>query len=645
MLYPAELWDQPARTIGEERPAAKVENVRAQLFVCAENGEGAPRRNLDLDRAERFVGLGEEGAEGKLDVVERPFGAPNAQPGKGRELADRELRAGPRRVAERPAGHQRKDMFPSVEEPQPVEPVRHGDSQVEVGEGVIGACAAKRPDDKQVPRAPFRRHAQRSFSVRFALVARKVVTWHERVGVQRRRIDRIEIADDQVGRHAQRGRMAQAAIGGDDAPAGDRLAQGGTGADIACKQEGERSHGGVPLRLRPRGQALKWRPLTGCPIQGLRGKSQPDEPDPARTGGGMGDGRRPRLPLAPSGYHGCLMRTLLLPSLVLAILATTPLSQAFGQDAEKPVLTVYTYDSFVPDWGPGPRIETGFEAICGCDLRFVGLDDGVGILNRLRLEGEGTTADVALGMTTDLIPELRATGLFAPSGIDLSTLDLPVAYDDADFVPFDYAPLAFVYDSETVSTVPDSFDALISGPADEKIVIMDPRTSTPGLGLLLWMKAVYGDAAAEKWKALSPRILTVTPGWSEAYGLFTSGEAPIVLSYTTSPAYHMVEEGSERYKAARFSEGQYMQVEIAGILKTSDHPDLARAFLEYLVSPEVQSFIPVTNWTLPVVTPSQPLPDAFGKLVSPAKALMIDPEDVAANRQAWTQEWLQAIGR
>ena len=159
------------------------------------------------------------------------------------------------------------------------------------------------------------------------------------------------------------------------------------------------------------------------------------------------------------------------------------------------------------------------------------------------------------------------------------------------------------------------------------------------------MKAVYGDAAAEKWKALSPRILTVTPGWSEAYGLFTSGEAPIVLSYTTSPAYHMVEEGTERYKAARFSEGQYMQVEIAGVLKTSEHPDLAKAFLEYLVSPEVQSFIPVTNWTLPVVTPSQPLPDAFGKLVSPAKALMIDPEDVAANRQAWTQEWLQAIGR
>ncbi len=69
------------------------------------------------------------------------------------------------------------------------------------------------------------------------------------------------------------------------------------------------------------------------------------------------------------------------------------------------------------------------------------------------------------------------------------------------------------------------------------------------------MKAVYGDRAAEQWKKLQPRILTITPGWSEAYGLFTKGEAPMVLSYTTSPAYHMVAENTSRYQAAAFSEG------------------------------------------------------------------------------------------
>ena len=50
-------------------------------------------------------------------------------------------------------------------------------------------------------------------------------------------------------------------------------------------------------------------------------------------------------------------------------------------------LTVYTYDSFVAEWGPGPVIEKAFEARCDCDLEFVAVGDGAEILSRLRLEG------------------------------------------------------------------------------------------------------------------------------------------------------------------------------------------------------------------------------------------------------------------
>ena len=67
--------------------------------------------------------------------------------------------------------------------------------------------------------------------------------------------------------------------------------------------------------------------------------------------------------------------------------------------------------------------------------------------------------------------------------------------------------------------------------------------------VFLWMKAVYGEEADRAWERLSGRVLTVTKGWSEAYGLFLDGEAPMVLSYTTSPAYHQVIEGTDRYKA------------------------------------------------------------------------------------------------
>lgn len=316
---------------------------------------------------------------------------------------------------------------------------------------------------------------------------------------------------------------------------------------------------------------------------------------------------------------------------------------AFAQNGDQPTLTVYTYDSFSAEWGPGPKLKQAFEADCGCTLDFVGLDDGVAILNRLKLEGASTKADVALGLTSDLIPEAKATGMFMDSRVDLTDLSVPTGFADAVFVPYDYSYLAFVYDSQSVETPPKSLADLVSGDPEQKIAIEDPRTSTPGLGFLLWMKAVYGDEAAAKWEELRPRILTVTPGWSEAYGLFTKGEVPIVLSYTTSPAYHAIEEGTDRYKAAGFAEGQYLQIEVASILKDTPHPELARKFLSFLVGKEAQSILPTTNWALPV-RGDVDLPEAFSTLVSVDKPLLIDPETVAKNRRAWTDEWLQAVG-
>ncbi len=92
--------------------------------------------------------------------------------------------------------------------------------------------------------------------------------------------------------------------------------------------------------------------------------------------------------------------------------------------AETPVLTVYTYDSFTSDWGPGPAVEKAFEAECGCDLEFVAAGDGAALLGRLKLEGASTKADIALGLDTNLTADAAATGLFAPHGLTPAT-DLP----------------------------------------------------------------------------------------------------------------------------------------------------------------------------------------------------------------------------
>jgi len=326
-----------------------------------------------------------------------------------------------------------------------------------------------------------------------------------------------------------------------------------------------------------------------------------------------------------------------------ALTLAAGLMAATMASAETPVLTVYTYDSFVSDWGPGPAVKAAFEEVCDCELRLVGAGDGAALLARVRLEGARSDADIVLGLDTNLTAAARATGLFAEHGQDVPAFDLPIAWEDPVFVPYDWGYFAFVHDRAALPNPPDSFEALAA--SDVKIVIQDPRSSTPGLGLLLWVKAAYGERAPEIWEGLSDNIVTVTKGWSEAYGMFLEGEADMVLSYTTSPAYHLIEEKDDSKAAAAFTEGHYLQVEVAGKLAAAAHPELADRFLEFMTSDAFQSIIPTTNWMYPAVTPAAGLPEGFETLITPDKALLVPAEDAAALRDTALEEWLTALSK
>ncbi|PLW78690.1 thiamine ABC transporter substrate binding subunit [Cohaesibacter celericrescens] len=340
------------------------------------------------------------------------------------------------------------------------------------------------------------------------------------------------------------------------------------------------------------------------------------------------------------------MKALTLSLMAAGLSLTTALVAPHSASAaDKPTLTVYTYDSFNTDWGPGPAIKKGFEANCSCTVEFVAPGDATETFNRLRLEGKNSKADILVGLDSNLIADADKSGLFQAHAIKTDALTLPIDWDSSTYVPFDWGHFAFVYDSDKVKNPPTSFDALLNAPDDLKILIQDPRSSTPGLGLLLWVKDVYGDKAADVWEKLAPRIVTVTKGWSEAYGMFLEDQAQMVLSYTTSPAYHIAAEEKTNYKAAEFSDGHYMQLELAAITKSSKHKELANQFLSYLVGPEAQKIIPTTNWMYPVALPFSELPEAFKGLVKPEQTRLIAPDEVPATRKEALNEWLAALSK
>ena len=299
---------------------------------------------------------------------------------------------------------------------------------------------------------------------------------------------------------------------------------------------------------------------------------------------------------------------------------------------------------FAADWGPAPGIEKAFEETCDCDVQFIAADSSIGALRKVQLEGDQTKADIVLGLDTNIAEAARETGLFTAHNTDTAALTLPTGdWKDDTFLPFDYSYFAFVYNKEKVTEPPTSFEALMAMSDDFKIVIQDPRSSTPGLGLLLWIQEAYGDKAMDVWANLAPKIVTVTKGWSDAYGLFLKDEADMVLSYTTSPAYHDIAEDDQRFASAQFDEGHYLQIEVAAIVGSSKNIPLAQEFMQFMLSDTVQDIIPTTNWVYPATNTEKGLPEGFEKLHLPKTTLLIEGTEVEKNRNNWIDQWVEAL--
>ena len=142
-------------------------------------------------------------------------------------------------------------------------------------------------------------------------------------------------------------------------------------------------------------------------------------------------------------------------------------------------------------------------------------------------------------------------------------------------------------------------------------------------------------------KKLNKKIVAVTKGWTDAYyNIFLAGEADMVLSYTTSPAAHIMFEDNNDFSAINFEEGNYLSVEFSGVLKSSKNKIQANNFINFMLTEEFQSVIPLTNIMYPV-TKIENLPEVF-KLIETPKVLQISPSSINENKDAWIEEWLNA---
>lgn len=331
-------------------------------------------------------------------------------------------------------------------------------------------------------------------------------------------------------------------------------------------------------------------------------------------------------------------------ALAAAMLVTLSGCTAPAQPSSAATLTVLTHESFeLPD-----ELIARFEHDAGVQLDFVTADSGA-LVNQLILTKDAPLADVVYGIDNTFASRAVQEQIL----VDYTSPALPPAAQDqalSQLTPIDFGDVCLNADlawfQQHGLALPETLTEITRPEYRDLTVVINPTSSATGLAFLLATIGEQGDAWLDYWHALQDNGVKVAVDWTEAYytdfsGADGAGPRPLVLSYATSPAY-TVEAGSSTTKA--LLKTCFRQVEYAGVLAGASNEKAARAFIDFLLSAEVQAAIPSQMYMYPI-NPDVELPDEWVKFAPLAtEPIDVPLETIDANRDAWLRQWSEALG-
>ena len=281
----------------------------------------------------------------------------------------------------------------------------------------------------------------------------------------------------------------------------------------------------------------------------------------------------------------------------------------------RPVLTLLTYSSFAGVYGPGRRLKEIFEKDCRCQVRFLPAEDSTGLIQLLGLK---VPVDIVIGLDQISLSSAKKFSWKAPDiSLEKFLPEVRPFYSPL-FVPFDWAPVGWIYKDPRFQGIKSFSDLLSLSPGTAKISFPEPETSTLGLTLSYWLyTTAKGDLT--RFKKLSAKLKKMADGpvssWSLAYGLFRKGRVEMSLSYLTSLIYHRREEGDFSPRFAYFEKGHPYQVEYTAVPETCRECSLALRFVNFLLKPQAQKILMESHFMFPVVSKAQT--EMFSRLKAP----------------------------
>jgi len=330
--------------------------------------------------------------------------------------------------------------------------------------------------------------------------------------------------------------------------------------------------------------------------------------------------------------------------LVAVLMVFAALLSPHPVSAQEPQITVYSYNSIGP-WMK--QIVPLFEKEYGIKVNLVTIGDAGEVLNRLILEKDNPRADVVVGIDNSYLDKAIQAGVLEPYKPENAKYipDWIIKDFDPDFylTPYDYGAIAIVYKKGTVKNPPKTFEDLTKPQWKGKLIVEDPRTSSTGMAFLLWTIAVYHNKWPYYWEELKKNGVIVVKSWDAGWEMWDKGQAPLFVSYATDPAYDAYyHNGTTNIGAVFLNNTAFVQIEGAGIVKGCKHPELAKKFVNFLLSKEAQEKLPTTQWMYPVNRDVK-LPAAFNYALKVENPVSLNPKALGRNYKRWLDQWTQLM--
>lgn len=320
-------------------------------------------------------------------------------------------------------------------------------------------------------------------------------------------------------------------------------------------------------------------------------------------------------------------------------------------------LTVMTHDSFAVS----EEVVRSFEQANNIKVTFLASGDTGAALNKAILTKDAPLADLFFGVDNTFMSRALEAEIFEPYRPQALEI-IPTNFQldpTSNLIPVDYGDVCINYDkayfSENNLSVPETFEDLLKPEYFGLLAVENPATSSPGLAFLLASIAHFGDPDYLKyWGQLRDNGLIVVSDWETAYYTNFSassgrGPQPMVVSYGSSPPAEVIFSETPLDDAPTASiigpDTCFRQIEFVGILKGTEQRDLAEKFIDFMLAEDFQADLPLQMFVFPV-NPDVDLPDVFIQYAQiPDQPALLDPADIAANRERWINDWTDIVIR